>query len=134
METRKVLLVDDDPDLLRTSKELLERKGFHVVVYDRAFNSSNFIASERPDLVLLDVNMPFLSGDRLFSLFQKDQVLRKIPVVFFSSNDENSLRALVRETGALGYICKSEMGGDFPKKVAKFLEQVPTRAAESAME
>jgi DNA-binding NarL/FixJ family response regulator len=90
---------------------------------DSGFDSTNFVARLQPDLVLLDINMPFLSGDRLFEIFRGHRLVKDVPIVFFSSNDENALRRMVRETGALGYIPKSEMGMSFATKVAGFIER-----------
>jgi DNA-binding response OmpR family regulator len=120
---KTVLLIDDDLQLVETAKKLLENAGFEVLTRNSGFDSTNFAARHNPDLVLLDINMPFLSGDRLFDIFQSHRAVKEIPVVFFSSNDENSLRKLVRETGALGYISKSEMGMSFAAKVAFYLER-----------
>ncbi len=114
----RIVIIDDDVDLLATASRLLELEGFEVVTHRRAFNSTNLVAQLRPDLVLLDVNMPFLSGDNLFRLFKEDSRLAGVPVVFFSSNDEGSLRRMVQEMGAKGYITKSELSGD---KIRRFL-------------
>ena len=119
----KIVLIDDDPELLGTAKRLLESGGFEVDVYDRAFNASNFVARARPDLVLMDVNMPFLSGDQLADIFARDGELEGIPVVFFSSNDERSLRSLVKDRNAAGYIQKSDLLYDFVGKVSRFIDK-----------
>ncbi len=118
-----VLLIDDDSNILHAAKRLLERGGIDVAVHEGAFNATNAIVRLQPDLVLMDVNMPFLSGDQLFELFGKHRAARHVPVVFFSSTDEQSLRALVRNTGALGYIVKSEMGGDLVSQVRRLHER-----------
>ena len=120
---RKIVLIDDDLQILSTAKSLLELSGFEVFTRNSGFDSTNFIGKHRPDLVLLDINMPFLSGDRLQQIFQAYRSTSDIPIVFFSSNDENSMRVLVKRTGAAGYISKSDMGNDFAAKVARFLPE-----------
>src|SRR5262249_48633163 len=97
-----VLLIDDDPHMLTTAGRLLEQHGVEVALHEGAFNATNAIARVQPDLVLLDINMPALSGDQLVPLLSRHRNARYVPIVFFSSNDEHSLRAMVRETGALG--------------------------------
>ncbi len=92
-------------------------------MHEGAFNATNTIARVQPDLVLMDVNMPFLSGGQLFELFGRHRAVRHVPVVFFSSTDEQSLRTLVRESGALGYIMKSEMGADLVGQLRKLHER-----------
>lgn len=120
---KRVLILDDDARILETAAELLRRGGFEVITYKEEFNRLNFVAEAGPDLVLLDVNMPFLPGDELFGLFQDYPALRDIPVFFFSSNDERDLRRLVLQTGAAGYVSKSELGLNFSAKIARLLER-----------
>jgi DNA-binding response OmpR family regulator len=120
----KVLIIDDDPEVLQTAAELLRRAGFAVVTYEGKLNRLNFIAQERPDLVLLDVNMPFLPGDELLRLLKSYPLLREIPVLLFSSNDERDLRLMVLETGAAGYVSKSELGGDFAARITREFERI----------
>lgn len=129
----KIVLIDDDPELLNTARRLLESGGFEVQTYDRAFNASNFVARASPDLVLMDVNMPFLSGDQLAEIFSHDNELGEIPVVFFSSNDEHSLRTLVKDKNAVGYIQKSDLLYDFVGKVSRFVDRRRTSAARNTL-
>jgi CheY-like chemotaxis protein len=119
----RVAVIDDDADTLATASSLLERSGFEVVTFVGSFNRLAFVAAQQPDLVLMDVNMPLVPGDDLCRMMKDDHDLRDIPVVYFSSNDERTLRAMVRETGAAGYIAKSDMAADLAVKVARFLPQ-----------
>ncbi len=122
LRTAKILVIDDDKAMLETVQELLESAGFEVVTYSGTFNRLGLIVSEAPDLVLLDVNMPFVPGDELAGLLRDDPRLRHIPFAFFSSNDETDLRRLVRATGACGYVSKSDMGF-FASRVSRLLER-----------
>ncbi|MET0795213.1 MAG: response regulator [Polyangiaceae bacterium] len=122
METRKtVLIIDDDPTILETARRLLERDGLQVLVYSQASDATNFAVQHRPDLVLIDVNMPVLSGDSLATLFKGHARLSSTPLVLFSSNEEGALRRMAKAVGALGYISKAEMGTGFSRRVLGFL-------------
>ena len=118
-----ILLVDDDPLILDTARRLLEHDGFDVIVYTEGFNATNFAARALPDLVLMDINMPFLSGDNLVGLFKRHPTLKDVPVILFSSNEESELRRMARAVGALGFIAKSEMAHGFAHQVRRFLLQ-----------
>jgi CheY-like chemotaxis protein len=121
MKTRpKILVMDDDPVLLETASELL-RTGFDVITYRAAFNRLNVVREHQPDLILMDVNMPLVPGDEVTKLLKDSAELSGIPVVLFSSNDEQSLRQMARNCGAVGYISKSEMGWNFAAKVERHL-------------
>jgi PleD family two-component response regulator len=78
------------------------------------------VSKIKPDLLLIDINMPALSGSSLAKLLKPCCDENKLPVLFYSSNDEDSLKDLVIENGVQGYICK----GDLPSlrtKVHHFL-------------
>jgi CheY-like chemotaxis protein len=126
--TAKILVIDDDDDVLAVTRRLLERAGYDVATCSGRFGRLNQVLEHDPDLVLLDVNMPVVSGDDLHALMVDEPALRHVPVVFFSSNDENELRRLARRRGAAGYIPKSSLGSDFSARVSLHLRA----AAEAA--
>ena len=125
-DARTILIIDDDRVMLETSARILRDRGFEVVTWANTLGRLHAVAETRPDLVLLDVNMPLVPGDELMGLIQESPVLRQIPVVLFSSNDEMDLRRMAQKTGAVGYISKSDLGGDFAGRVAGFLASRPT--------
>lgn len=117
---RNILIVDDDPKHLQTTREILELEGYAVTVHDTPFRTTEIVNKTRPDLVLLDVNMPALSGDRLCSLIRSNGSHAEVPILFYSSNDEESLRASVSRYGASGYVCKGDIAG-LRRRVAQIL-------------
>jgi len=117
----KVAVIDDDPDALRTAERVLNLAGFEVVTYGAAHSRLPFLLRETPDVVLLDVNMPLVSGDEICRIMRENPLLAHIPVVFFSSNDETTLRTMVSESGAAGYITKSEIGLDLGRRLKRIL-------------
>ncbi len=118
---KTVLIIDDDPTILETARRLLERDGLRVIVHSQGFDATNFAIRHHPDLVLIDVNMPFLPGDKLAEIFKRQEGLSVIPLVLFSSNEEGALRRMANQVGAIGYISKSELGSGFSRRVAGFL-------------
>ncbi len=117
---KKVLMVDDDELHLYTSKELLQNERIEVITHSSGFGVTNLVRELQPDLVLLDVNMPALSGDRLAQLLSFNSDTRHIPVIFYSSNDEDNLSAIVNTYGVRGYICKGNIA-ELRKKVDLYL-------------
>ena len=124
----KVLLIDDDAIMLRTASRVLARAGFEVMTHEGAFEATNVITRFRPDVALIDINMPFMSGDRLVALLAKQRATRT-QIVLFSSNDEASLRELATSCGAAGFISKSAIGGAFVEIVADFCDRAARAAA-----
>jgi len=120
IKRKRILVVDDDHKHLQTSKELLELEGHEVMVHDSPFRTNEIIKSVRPDLLLLDINMPGLSGEKLCGLVRTHNQDRVLPVIFYSSNDEDSLRESVKTFGADGYVCKGDIAG-LRRRVAQLL-------------
>jgi DNA-binding NarL/FixJ family response regulator len=97
------------------------------MTHEGSFDATNAITRFQPHVALIDVNMPFLSGDQLVPLLAKQRATRHTKVVLFSSNDEASLRALAKSSGAAGFISKSAMGGGFAERVADFCQDAAGR-------
>ena len=117
---KKILVVDDDELHLYTTKELLQDEHIEVTTHKGWLGVTNVVRSLQPDLVLLDINMPALSGDKLAGLIKPYCEAMKTPIVFHSSNDEDSLRESVATHGVQGYICKGNIA-DLRKKVNQYL-------------
>jgi len=99
----KVLVVEDDPDLAALEAELLEEHGHHVEV---AYNGREALAAvERvaPDLILLDMKMPVMSGREFLEEYRRAQP-SPAPIVVVTAADDAQVRAA--EVGASGWIAK----------------------------
>jgi PleD family two-component response regulator len=119
---KKILVIDDDEMHLISAKELLENEGYEVVTHHNWFGSTNAIKNLKPDLVLLDINMPALLGDELSVILRLNSKIKDVPIVFYSSNDEDSLRKAASEYGVRGYICKGDVC-NLRRKIAVYLCQ-----------
>jgi two-component system, OmpR family, response regulator len=101
-------------------KELLQSEFIEVATHKNWPGATNRVRDFQPDLVLLDINMPGLSGDKLLELIRPHCDAAGAPIVFHSSNDEDSLRELVQTHGVRGYICKGNII-DLRSKVDEYL-------------
>jgi CheY-like chemotaxis protein len=125
MGTRgKILIVDDDPIVLRITQARLEGAGFEVVTRQEALGTSQVVLRERPDLVLLDMKMPGLDGDKIAQLLRQREELRTTPIVFHSSGDLISLQEKGREAGALGVIAKTDNDTIFLAQFERLFDHV----------
>ena len=83
---KRILVVDDEPGITRLLKLTLERTGQYEVREENASVQALAAAREfRPDLILMDVMMPELTGGDVAASLREDPVLRKIPVVFLTA-------------------------------------------------
>jgi len=81
----KVLIIDDEEDLLKLTSKWIRSAGHEVVCYTEGKGAVEFIRSHMPDLILLDVVLPEVSGVDIFKNLQADAQLHSIPVYFFTS-------------------------------------------------
>lgn len=109
------MIVDDDQTTLTLVEALLEDAGFEVVTRDSALGTGAQIASEQPDFLILDINMPALTGDQVAELIRNKERLAQTRLVFYSGRPEAELRAFASKYGALGYISKSGNHAEFLK-------------------
>ncbi|MAT25435.1 MAG: hypothetical protein CMN29_10810 [Sandaracinus sp.] len=117
-----VLIVDDDDEHALMTARLLRHEGFTVTTWRGAFGASIEARTIQPDVVLLDVEMPALSGDRLAPLLRESTSGQATLIVLHSSRDEADLRAIATETGADGYIPKGTAGPAMAAKLRGWLE------------
>jgi DNA-binding response OmpR family regulator len=126
----RVLVVDDDQDQLVLAERSLTAYGFDVRTHRSSLGVSNLVRNCTPDVVLLDVNIPALSGDKVLTL-ARAQAPANTKFVLYSASDESKLRALARSSGADGYISKSIQGEDLAKKLTA-IHKKPSQAAAAA--
>ncbi len=100
----KIMIIDDDELTVKVIEKCLTGKGHKVFTIINSLGSCGMIERLAPDLVLVDQNMPALSGDRVVKAAKSLHLDTKI--VFFSNLDEDRLVGLVEESGADGYIPK----------------------------
>jgi DNA-binding response OmpR family regulator len=112
----RVLVVDDDQDQLALAERALSAYGFDVRTHRSSLGVSNLVRTSAPDLVLLDVNIPALSGDKVLAL-ARAQAPAATKFILYSASDESKLRALARASGADGYISKSVQGEELAQKL-----------------
>ena len=117
---KKILVIDGDDNLLASTRELLEKEGYKVFTHRLAFGSISAVDHVKPDLVLLDINMPGLSGDRLAYMLKTTEKTKDVPIVFYSSSDEDTLRKATAEHRARGYISKGNIF-DLRSKIRDYL-------------
>ena len=107
---KTVLIIDDDENHLLTTQGIIEGLGFRVELHNSPFRTTEKVLKTKPDLLLLDVNMPALPGDQLCSILRSEPELQSLPIYLYSANDEDILRQAVEKYQATGYICKGNIG------------------------
>jgi DNA-binding NarL/FixJ family response regulator len=107
---RRVLVVDDHPSFRRCVQALLTSEGFEVVGEAEDGESALALAAKlSPDLVLLDIQLPDISGFEVVSRLHEQNP--ELEIVLVSSRDQSAYGSSVAESGARGFITKSDLSG-----------------------
>lgn len=110
---RRVLVVDDSDLAARLLAEELKSAGFDVLTAKDAETATSMILKRatRPDLVLLDIHMPKVSGAQFCRFIKKNDMFRSIKVIFCSGDSREKVAQLAQECGADGFVLKDEFLG-----------------------
>jgi DNA-binding response OmpR family regulator len=102
----KILLVDDEPDVLEILSKKLQTAGFLTVTASDGNQGLKKTREEKPDLVLLDIMMPNKDGFTMLRDLQSETDLRRIPVIMVSAKSEADSLFEGRDLGATDYLIK----------------------------
>jgi CheY-like chemotaxis protein len=103
---KRILVVDDDENILNLEKTILEQKGFSVTTAGGGNEALKVLAQEGFDLILLDVMMPEVDGFTVCRKIKDDPRLKEIPVIFLTAKGGGEALAEGFESGAVMYINK----------------------------
>lgn len=100
----KILLVDDDKDMLTLSSMWLKKTGHEVVSVTSGKEALDYLKTDKPDLIILDYAMPEMDGPAVFKAIMTDDETKNIPVLFRTGMDDDVLSDLA----PAGIVSKSE--------------------------
>ena len=106
MSQKKILVVDDEVDLVETIRFPLEMDGFNVLVSYNGEDALNQARKEKPDLIILDLMLPKLDGYKVCRLLKFDERYKDIPILMLTAKTQEKDKLLGKETGADEYITK----------------------------
>lgn len=118
-EKRRILLVDDEPSVVKIVGKRLEVEGFDVLIAMDGQEGLMKAQSERPDLIILDLMLPKLNGYELCSKLKQDARYQKIPVIMFTAKAKEQDEQLGMECGANAFVRK-------PFRAQELLEHIRT--------
>lgn len=119
----KILVVDDDPQILDILRTLLEPWGFMLTLLDNPQHFWTTLEQANPDLLILDVEMPQLSGIDLCQVVRNDPHWSELPVLFLSAHRDTETMTRVFTAGADDYVSKPVLGPELIARVLNRLER-----------
>ena len=103
---KKILIVDDSPAQIFSLKKLVEKSGYETLSAQSGDEALKIAREELPDVILMDVVMPGMSGFQTARKLTRDLATRAIPVIFVSVKDDEADRIWGLRQGATAYITK----------------------------
>jgi CheY-like chemotaxis protein len=89
MESKKIIIIDDDPDILESLKVILQSQGFEVLTASNREDGIQLCSSQKPDLIILDIMMEKdLDGYGMLNDFRKEGSLMDVPIIMYSGMAE----------------------------------------------
>jgi len=120
---KRVVVVDDDPDLGSAIREALANEDVRVEAPGDAQAALPLLLKDAPDLVILDVNMPGMSGWELCAILKRQSGTRSIPILFLTGRQEVKDRITAMQFGGSDYLAKPFSVQDLRRKVKALLFQ-----------
>lgn len=119
---KKILVVDDSGAMLRNVKGWLEGK-YHVILANSGAMAIKYLAMNRPDLVLLDYEMPVVDGKQVLEMIRTETEFADIPVIFLTSKGDRESVMKVMALKPEGYLLKTMEPQEIVKSVDEFFEK-----------
>ena len=117
---KKILLVDDEQDIIDSLKFVLETSGFECYSADNGEDGLNLARQISPDLILLDVMMPKINGFKICRLLKYDNKYKNIPILMLTARSQEEDKLIGEETGADEYITKPFDINELVAKIEKY--------------
>jgi len=118
---RKILIVEDNQDNRELAVKVLRNKGFETVEAVDGEEAIEKAVSEKPDLILLDISLPKLTGYEVAKRLKSMEEFKEIPIVAFTAHAMTGDREKVIAAGFEGYISKPINIREFPDQVKLYI-------------
>ena len=120
-ERPRILIVDDEPSIVKMVGKRLEVEGFEVLIAMDGQEGLAKAQAESPDLVILDLMLPKLNGYEVCTMLKQDTRYQKIPVLLFTAKAQAKDEQLGMECGANAYMRKPFQGKELVEKIRSLL-------------
>lgn len=120
---KKILLVDDDPDILKVIALRVRKAGYEIITAEDGQKALDLMQTQKPDLVLLDLWLPIVDGDEVCKRIKADDRFKNIPVILLTATSPSKIVDKTKKLKADDCITKPFEPEELLKKVKKFIGQ-----------
>ena len=121
-ERAKILVIDDEPNIVQTLQDRLEMNDYRVVTASNGREGLEMAMTERPDIILLDVIMPIMDGHEMLEHLRKTDEGRDVAVIMLTARSQNQDIARANACGIEDYIVKPFDLSELLEKIEGILE------------
>ena len=118
-ESKRILVIDDDPTMLNAMKDMLSGQ-YRIYVANSGMTALQMLVNTEVDLILLDYEMPVLNGPKLLEMLRSEPHTQHIPVMFLTSNNDRQAIIEVMALNPVNYLLKSMPTEEIKKKISEF--------------
>lgn len=118
---KKILIIDDEPELVKAVEVRLKTRGYEVEVAHDGLAGIEKTKKVKPDLILLDIIMPKMDGYEVCKKLMADPETEEIPIIIFSASQQRDLEEKCKEVGVTDFIMKPFETEDLLNMVNKLL-------------
>lgn len=120
---KRILLVDDEPAIVRVIESRLKANGYEVITADDGQEALNKARAEKPDLIILDVMLPKMDGFRVAQLLKLDDQYKHIPIIILTARVHEEDQKIGFATGAEAYLTKPFRSEVIVSKIEELLKE-----------
>jgi chemosensory pili system protein ChpA (sensor histidine kinase/response regulator) len=121
-EERTVMVVDDSITIRKVTARMLERNGINVMLAKDGIDATNLLIDSKPDLMLLDIEMPRMDGFELATYIRNDDRLKDLPIIMITSRTGEKHKEKAMEIGVNQYLGKPYQEEELLKNINEILE------------
>lgn len=123
--TKKILVVDDEPQIVKVLKGYLEKAGFQVITGGEGKAALSLFQREKPDFIILDLNLPGMDGLEICTTIRRES---NVPILMLTARVEEADRIIGLELGADDYVIKPFSPREVVTRVRTILRRTGTQA------
>ena len=128
----KIMIVDDCNTTRKLLGHYLRSRGYSVVFAENGLDALEKLALNDINLVMTDLNMPYMDGIELIKTLRSDPELSEIPILMVTTENDDIERAKAISSGANGYMIKPVTGNDIAENIKLIIKQIFTKEGNNA--
>ena len=118
---KTILIVDDEADTVKLLALRLEKNGYKVIPCQSGVDALEAVKTQRPDLAILDIHLPYMNGYEILERFRGNPTLHAMPVIFSTADAYVSTKKTIRDHAANDFVIKPYAAQELLRKIEKLI-------------